>query len=64
MKGGKRANSGRKPLPLELKKIPIGLKLPRWIVEWMREQPQSQAVLIENALKHKHKLNTPTYNVE
>lgn len=51
--------AGRKPAPPELKKIPVGLKLPRWLVEWMREQPESQAVLIEDALKRRHKLKTP-----
>ena len=26
--------------------VPVGYKLPRWLVEWMREQPESQTVLI------------------
>ena len=51
--------AGRKPAPPELKKIPVGVKLPRWLVEWMREQPESQAVLIEEALKKRHKLKPP-----
>jgi|ERR1022692_191505 hypothetical protein len=51
--------AGRKHSPPELKKIPVGVKLPRWLVEWMREQPESQAVLIEEALKKRHKLKPP-----
>ena len=59
MSGGARKGAGRKPAPPELKKIPVGVKLPRWLVEWMREQPESQAVLIEEALKKRHKLKPP-----
>lgn len=51
--------AGRKPSKLELKKIPVGVKLPRWLVEWMRDQPESQAKLIEEALKARHKLKPP-----
>jgi hypothetical protein len=32
------------------------LKLPYWLIEWMRARPESMAVLIEDALKHRHKL--------
>jgi len=59
MSGGERKGVGRKPSPPELKKIPVGVKLPRWLVEWMRDQPESQAVLIEEALKKRHKLKPP-----
>ena len=52
-------NAGRKPSPPELKKIPVGVKLPRWIVEWMREQTISQAKLIEEALVKLHNLTPP-----
>ena len=48
--------AGRKPSPPEFKKIPVGVKLPRWLVEWMRGQDESQAVLIEEALKKQHGL--------
>ncbi|OGO33085.1 MAG: hypothetical protein A2Z03_02135 [Chloroflexi bacterium RBG_16_56_8] len=51
--------AGRKPAPPVLKKIPVGVKLPRWLVEWMRAQPESQSVLIEDALKVRHKLKPP-----
>lgn len=59
MSDGERTGAGRKPSPPELKKIPVGMKLPRWLVEWMRSQPKSQAVLIEEALKKRHKLKPP-----
>lgn len=32
------------------KKIPIGVKLPPWLNEWMKRQPESKAKLIETAL--------------
>ena len=59
MTGGARKGSGRKPSPPELKKIQVGLKLPRWLVEWMRARPESQARLIEDALQSVHGLKPP-----
>ena len=32
------------------KKIPIGVKLPPWLNQWMKQQPESKAKLIETAL--------------
>jgi len=34
----------------EDKKIPIGVKLPPWLNDWMIRQPESKAKLIETAL--------------
>ena len=48
--------------PPALVKVPVGLKLPRWLLDWMRQQDQSMAVLIEDALCKRHKLKPP--NVE
>ena len=59
MSGGARLGAGRKPSPPDLKKIPISVKLPRWLVEWMRDQPESQSVLIEDALQDRHNLKSP-----
>ena len=59
MSGGKREGAGRKPSPPELKKSPISLKLPRWMIEWMDARPESRAGLIEEALKKRHKLKPP-----
>lgn len=43
----------------EIVKIPVGLKLPRWMLEWLRKQPQSMAVLIEDAVCKTYKLKPP-----
>ena len=58
-RGGKRIGAGRKHSPPELLKIPISLKLPRWLIEWMETRPESRAVLIENSLRETHKIKPP-----
>jgi len=50
---------GRPPIPAGLKKIQIGLKLPRWLIAWLDDQRGSRAVLIEEALTRRHKLKPP-----
>jgi len=60
MRGGNREGAGRKPLPAAIKKAAISLKLPRWLIDWMDEQEQSRAVLIEEALRKAHKIKPPT----
>ncbi len=57
--GGKRKGAGRKLSPPALLKIPISVKLPRWLVEWMNTQPESRAVLIEDALEKQHEIVPP-----
>ena len=42
-----------------LKKDPISVKLPKWLIEWMDVQPESRAVLIEDAICNRHKLKPP-----
>lgn len=42
-----------------LVKVPVGLKLPRWLLAWLRRQDISMAVLIEHALVEKHNLKPP-----
>ena len=51
------AGAPRKPPALV--KVPVSLKLPRWLLAWMDTQPESRAVLIEDALKRRHKLKPP-----
>jgi hypothetical protein len=58
-KGGKREGAGRKPSPPALLKIPVSIKLPRWLVEWMDAQHLSRAVLIEEALQKQYKIDPP-----
>ena len=59
MSGGKREGAGRPPAPPMLKKEPISVKLPKWLIEWMDGQHESRAVLIEEALRKVHKLRPP-----
>lgn len=32
------------------------MKLPKWLIEWMDAQPESRAVLIEDAICERHKI--------
>lgn len=55
---------GRPKIDPQMLKIPVGYKLPRWIVEWLRNDAQppgaaSAAVLIENALRAHYGLKPP-----
>lgn len=59
MIGGKREGAGRKPAALNLKKMPIAVKLPQWLLDWMDTRPESRAVLIEDALRKRHKIKPP-----
>lgn len=45
---------GRHPLPKHLRKEPISLKLPLWLIDKLTAEPESRAVLIETALREKH----------
>jgi hypothetical protein len=51
--------AGAPKKPPALVKVPVSLKLPRWLLAWMDEQPESRAVLIEEALKRRHKIKPP-----
>ena len=57
--GGARNGSGRKPGDPNLVKIPVGLKLPRWLKTWLDEQETPTAQLIESALVAKYKITKP-----
>lgn len=57
--GGKREGAGRKPSAPQLKKMPIAVALPRWLLDWMDTQAESRAVLIEEALRKRHKIKPP-----
>ena len=61
MRGGKRDGAGRHKLDPRLVKIPVGYKLPRWLVEWMRAQEMASSLLIEDALKVRHELKPPDF---
>lgn len=59
MSGGKRDGAGRPPIDPQMVKVPVGYKLPRWLVDWLREQDVPAAQLIEDALRRRHKLKPP-----
>jgi hypothetical protein len=44
-----------------LKKMPVSVKLPQWLLDWMSCQEESRAVLIEDALRKRHKLKPPEH---
>jgi hypothetical protein len=50
---------GRPPAPLGLRRVNVPLRLPEWLVQWMAEQPETPAELIEAALLKAHKLRPP-----
>lgn len=51
--------AGAPKKPPALVKVPVSLKLPRWLLEWLADQDKSRAVLIEEALCKTHKLKPP-----
>lgn len=57
--GGKREGAGRPPIDPQMVKVPVGYKLPRWLVDWLRAQDVPAAQLIEDALRRRHKLKPP-----
>ena len=59
MRGGKREGSGRPYADERMKKEPYSTRLPAWLLEWMREQAEPGAVLIEQALRKAFKLKPP-----
>lgn len=54
-----RRGPGRPPIDPRILKVPVGYKLPHWLVEWMREQEKPASQLIEAALIEKHGLKSP-----
>ena len=58
-RGGKRLGAGRKTVPAELKKMPISIKLPKWLIDWLDEQGDSRPNVIERALCQQHGIQPP-----
>lgn len=52
-----KAGAPRKPPAVV--KVQVGLKLPRWLLAWLRKQDRSMAVVIEEALRDKHGIKPP-----
>jgi hypothetical protein len=51
---------GRPASPPHLQRINVPLRLPRWLVEWIDEQPGARSDVIEAALLRAHKLKPPS----
>ena len=58
--GGKRKNSGRKAIPVNIKKQIFSLALPPYLIRWMDKRPESRAKLIEKAMKKHFEISDPT----
>ncbi len=54
--GGYRQGAGRKRLPSNQVKRLFTVRLPTYLIDWLRVQGTSQAVLIEDALVKEHRL--------
>lgn len=61
-RGGARAGAGRRPSHPVLKKVAVSVKLPRWLIDWLDQQAESRAVLIEDALRAKYNIEPPSYS--
>lgn len=58
MRGGTGRGQGRKPLPLFLKRIHVNIRLPQWLVDWLKKH-KNQGKIIEEALVEKYKIEKP-----
>ena len=54
-----KSKGGRPPAPPGLLRVNVPLRLPEWLVQWMSEQAETPAELIEAALLKAHKLRPP-----
>ena len=59
MKKQSKPKRGRPPVAPELLKVQLGLKLPRWLIDWLDTREESRAELIEDALRDRHRLTPP-----
>jgi hypothetical protein len=60
MKKKPRKLQGRPPIEnRQLVKVAINIKLPRWLLDWMAEQPTNRARLIEESLSKVYRLKPP-----
>jgi hypothetical protein len=57
--GGAQVGAGRPPIPEHLKKVQIGVALPRWLIQWLDVQDGSRARVIEDALRRQHQIHPP-----
>lgn len=56
-RGGKRPGAGAPCLEDESqRRIPVSIRLPRWLVDWLRDQEYTQSSLIESAIVQAYRL--------
>jgi len=58
LKGGKRPGAGRKPSPDNLKRERVTIRLPKWLIEWLKKH-KDQGKTVEEALIEKYKIERP-----
>lgn len=56
---GETRGAGRPPAPEGTKAVAVTVRLPPWLVEWLRAQDGSQAQIIADALIRRHRLKAP-----
>ena len=54
MRGGKREGAGRKKLEVSVKRNPVTIRLPQYIIDAIDEFPGSRTEIIEAALTDKY----------
>lgn len=63
-RGGKREGAGRPIASEEERRVPVTVRLPRWLVRFLRAQGKSQGWIIEDALIQRYKLIPPGGPIE
>ena len=53
-RGGKREGAGRKKVPSDVKRNPVTIRLPQYIIDAIDEFPGSRTEIIEAALTDKY----------
>jgi hypothetical protein len=62
MRGGKRPGAGRpkaSTYPKERRRKPINVRLPLWLVDWLKKNPESSGRLIERASMMTYDIKEP-----
>ena len=58
MRGGKRKGAGRPPVPPNLKRVKMtGVRVQKWILDWLMSRPESSGQIIEAVLIEKYELS-------
>jgi len=57
-RGGADRGQGRKSTPPHLKRVHINIRLPQWLIDWLK-QHNNQGKTIEESLVEKYKIKKP-----